>query len=130
MEHVNQPHEQIGLLMGEVDGGTVIVTDAVRGEGSADNAHSTFSPQSLAKVANDLVTGKLNGRIVGWYHSHIGIGVFMSDVDIKTQTILQQFSEYIISLVIDSKSGEFAVYTYSQPFGLVQIPEQLLEYQN
>jgi proteasome lid subunit RPN8/RPN11 len=128
MEHVNQPYEQIGLLIGEVNGGMVIIKDAIRGEGSADSHHSIFSPQSLAKVANDLISGKLQGRIVGWYHSHIGCGVFMSDVDVKTQMILQQFSEYVISLVIDSKSGEFAVYTYSQPFGIVQIPEQLLDF--
>ncbi len=127
LEHVNKPYEQIGLLIGEVNEGTVVVKEAVRGEGFADDFHSLFSPQSLARVANDLVTGKLNGRIVGWYHSHIGCGVFMSEVDIRTQLVLQQFSQYIISLVIDAKNGEFATFTYLQPLGIIQIPEELID---
>jgi proteasome lid subunit RPN8/RPN11 len=122
MSHVSRPYEQIGLLIGDVNGGTVIVKDAVKGEGSAGNSHSAISPESMAKVAHAILTGRLNGRIVGWYHSHVGCGVFMSEVDVQTQLVLQQFSQYVISLVIDSKTGELAVFTYSQPLGMIQLP--------
>ena len=125
MEHIDKPYEQIGLLIGEVNGGTVIVKDAVRGEGSAGGSYSAISPESMAKVAHAILTGKLNGRIVGWYHSHIGCGTFMSDVDVQTQLVLQQFSQYVISLVVDSKTKELAVFTYTEPLGIVQLPIEL-----
>ncbi|MEM2962112.1 MAG: Mov34/MPN/PAD-1 family protein [Candidatus Bathyarchaeia archaeon] len=126
MRHVSRPYEQIGLLIGEVNGGTVIVRDAVRGEGSAGNSHSTISPESMARVAHAILTGKINGRIVGWYHSHVGCGVFMSNVDVQTQLVLQQFSQYVISLVIDSRTGELAAFTYNQPLGVVQLPIEFI----
>ncbi|MGC8961096.1 MAG: Mov34/MPN/PAD-1 family protein [Candidatus Bathyarchaeia archaeon] len=126
IQHVNRPYEQIGLLIGEVNGGTVVVRDAVKGEGSAGNCHSAISPESMAKVAHAILTGRLNGRIVGWYHSHVGCGVFMSNVDVQTQLVLQQFSQYVISLVIDSKTGELAAFTYNQPLGVVQLPIEFI----
>ncbi|MEM2123055.1 MAG: Mov34/MPN/PAD-1 family protein [Candidatus Bathyarchaeia archaeon] len=122
MNHVSRPYEQIGLLIGDVNGDTVIVKDAVKGEGSAGNSHSAISPESMAKVAHYILTGRINGRIVGWYHSHVGCGAFMSGVDVQTQMVLQQFSQYVVSLVIDSKTGELAVFTYTQPLGIVQLP--------
>ena len=122
VSHVSKPYEQIGLLIGEIKGNYIMVSEIFEGEGFADDSRSILSPNSMAKLANDLLSGKMSGQIVGWYHSHIGCGVFMSDVDIQTQLILQQFSRYIISLVIDAKTGDLSVFTYTQPYGIVSIP--------
>ncbi len=119
-----KPYEQIGLLLGGLAGDVLRVDDAIKGEGSADGSTSIFSAQSMAKIAQEIMMGKIQGSIVGWYHSHIGCGVFMSEIDVKTQMKLQQFSPYIIALVIDPMANEFGIFTYLTNIGIVQVPEE------
>ncbi len=61
---------------------------------------------SIAIIADQLLTGRLKGNIVGWYHSHTSGGLFFSETDISTQKKLQQFSSLITGLVVDSRNGE------------------------
>lgn len=124
--HTDKPYEQIGLLLGRLEGNELKVTDAIQGEGEADGLTSTLSTQSLAKIAKEIMIGKTQGNIVGWYHSHIGCGIFMSDLDVQTQMKLQQFSPYIIALVIDPTANEFGIFTYLTNVGVVQLPEEYI----
>jgi len=39
--------------------------------------------------------------VIGWYHSHPGLEVFMSGTDIRTQRIQQQFQDPYLAIVID-----------------------------
>jgi proteasome lid subunit RPN8/RPN11 len=126
ISHTRKPYEQIGLLLGGLEGGELKVTDAIEGEGEADGLTSIFSAQRMAKIAQEMMMGRIQGSIVGWYHSHIGCGVFMSDLDVQTQIKLQQFSPYIIALVIDSVLNEFGVFTYLTNLGVVQLPEEYI----
>jgi len=48
---------------------------------------------------------------VGWYHSHPGYGIFMSNVDISTQTRLQQFSQYVTAMIIDPSTDQVGFFT-------------------
>jgi proteasome lid subunit RPN8/RPN11 len=43
---------------------------------------------------------EIDGLIIGWYHSHPGYGIFMSDTDIQTQSRFQQFSDNVVALVL------------------------------
>jgi proteasome lid subunit RPN8/RPN11 len=123
-EHTNKPYEQIGFLIGELGQEGLVIRNAICGEGDASGCCSIISAECLAKIADEIVSGRTNGRIVGWYHSHIGAGVFMSETDIQTQLRLQQFSPYVVALVIDTVAREFGVFSYEPPQGLVQIPEE------
>ena len=114
--------EKIGLLIGTMAQDGLWVTDAVGGHGPAHSTGTVLLPQALARVADDIIKGKIGGTIVGWYHSHVGHGIFLSNVDIDTQLKLQQFSPYVVALVIDPTVNQFGVFMYDPRFGLVQLP--------
>ena len=94
--------EVAGLLIGERKDEVIIVKDIVGWEGISGKADRVIIDSSfLARVADDIVKGRIRGRIVGWYHSHPGLGVFMSVDDLKTHQTLQQFDPNIVSIVVD-----------------------------
>ncbi|MEM2942818.1 MAG: hypothetical protein QXT81_05300 [Candidatus Bathyarchaeia archaeon] len=121
------PYEQIGLLIGEMINGQLMVTDAINGTSSASRSLSVLSPEILAEVADDIINNRISGRIVGWYHSHLGSGVFMSPIDIETHAKLQQFSNHVIALIVDTSVNQFGVFTFDpQLGGLTQLPEEYI----
>ena len=124
--YVDKPHEQIGLLIGRFEGGELVVTESINGTCEADKTCSVFSQDLLAEVADDIVNGRLDGSIVGWYHTHLGGGIFMSSVDIDTQCNLQQFSKFVISMIIDTSTHQFGVFVYDVQLGPVQIPSDMI----
>ena len=69
-----------------------------------------FTPEGLNQVARELDSQDRAYVIVGWYHSHLDLGVFMSDRDLRTQR--GGFPHpHQVALVIDpmrSKAGAFA----------------------
>lgn len=103
-------NEVIGLLLGTVEKDIVIIEDSVSGEQEAGNMHASLSPSAIAKISDRILTGELGGRIVGWYHSHPGFGVFMSPTDISTQSNFQQFSDKVTAMVVDPIGDEFAFF--------------------
>jgi len=124
---MNVPYEQIGLLIGELSNGQLMVTDAISGTSSASRSLSVLSPEVLAEVADDIVNNRIAGRIVGWYHSHLGSGLFMSPIDIETHSKLQQFSNQVIALIVDTSVNQFGIFTYDpQLGGLTQLPEEYI----
>jgi len=129
-DHVGSPLEQIGLLMGRMDGNALWIASAIRGDSQWDGDrehYSVLSPGFLAKVADGIISGRLPGRIVGWYHSHVGQGVFMSDVDLQTHLRLAQFSPYVVSMVIDSRTFEYAIYSLSPDGSLLEARPESIE---
>ena len=78
-------------------------------------------PDKLARVADDIVRGKIEGRIVGWYHSHPGYGIFMSEIDMNTQGKLLQFSPFIIALVADPEINQFGIWALEPDEGVVLV---------
>jgi proteasome lid subunit RPN8/RPN11 len=65
------PHECCGVLLGQVDGDTRIVTSAVRaGNTRTDSAHNRYNidPKDLIRIQRE---GRNRAEdIVGFYHSH------------------------------------------------------------
>ena len=78
-------------------------------------------PDKLARVADDIVRGKIEGRIVGWYHSHPGYGIFMSETDMTTHGKLLQFSPFIIALVADPEINQFGIWALDPEYGVTQV---------
>jgi proteasome lid subunit RPN8/RPN11 len=126
MDHLKSAPEEevIGVLIGRMNDQVLIVQDAVSGEGLREEKKVVLPGESLAKIADDIVKRKVEGNIVGWYHSHPGYGVFMSEVDKDTQSKLNQFSPYIVALVSDPSTGEFKFFAQDEKSRSVQpIPD-------
>lgn len=109
------PHEQGGLLLGEVyaergeptGARAVRVTQAVPAQ---DFASSGFALRMASSVWNQA-RARLEPRelIVGWYHSHPGLGAFFSDTDRRTQAAFFPHP-YSVGWVVDPVRGESAVF--------------------
>ena len=103
--HVNQKgksdEEIVGVLTGRVVGNTIVIEEALSGRPSYSGlTEVALDSKNLAEIVDSIMKEGKRQNIVGWYHSHLDLGVFLSDVDVKTQITLQQFS-YVIALVVD-----------------------------
>jgi len=118
-------NEIVGLLLGRLEGNTLIIENSITGESSAAPHRVSLSPSALAKIADGLLTGLIKGNIVGWYHSHTLGGLFFSATDIETQRILQQFSKLIVGMVVDTLTGEVGVFRVDSRTGeAVRVPAE------
>jgi proteasome lid subunit RPN8/RPN11 len=123
---VNRPFERIGLLMGTLHDSSLWVNSIIPGDTEVSEVSCAFPPDLLAQVANDIIEGRIDGRIVGWYHSHPGHGLFLSQTDVQTHLHFCQFSPYAVSLVADPKAHEFGIWIYENGAGVVQLPSSLI----
>ncbi len=98
--------EIVGLLIGRLRDGAILIEDSVTGESTSGPHRVVLSSMAIAKIADAMMTGRLKGNIVGWYHSHTEGGLFFSETDIETQRKLQQFSALITGMVVDAGTGE------------------------
>jgi proteasome lid subunit RPN8/RPN11 len=77
-------HSEIcGVLIGDASDGTTRISARIAGEGAAQGgAHVTFTQDTWEYIykVKDAQFSTLS--IVGWYHSHPGFGIFLSDYDL------------------------------------------------
>ena len=107
------PEECGGLLLGEVfaDGDdparsrAVLVTQAIAAEGFASTAISLRMSSDVWERARGRL-GPLE-LVVGWYHSHPGLGAFFSATDRRTQRAFFPHA-YSVGWVVDPSSDESA----------------------
>lgn len=96
--------EVMGLMLGKVDGDTMIVMDAfalpVEGTETRVNAQAAAYEYMAAYTESAKLVGRLENAI-GWYHSHPGYGCWLSGIDVGTQMVNQQFQEPFVAIVID-----------------------------
>jgi proteasome lid subunit RPN8/RPN11 len=95
--------EVSGLLLGRRLDGNVI-EQFVSGDQVSKPYYTRLQTDFLAWVASQVSSGKL-GEVVGWFHSHPGIGLFLSSVDEKTLRTLQGFCHEAVAMVIDPLSS-------------------------
>ncbi|MCK4789596.1 MAG: Mov34/MPN/PAD-1 family protein [Desulfobacteraceae bacterium] len=105
--------EVCGVLVGDVceddKGLFVCVKASIRGKSAQqDRAHVTFTQETWNAIHKEKDRNYSKQQIVGWYHSHPGFGVEISDMD---RFIHENFfsSETQIALVTDPLGGEVAI---------------------
>lgn len=105
--------EICGVLVGEVceddEGLFVCVEAAIRGKAAQQqNAYVTFTQETWNAIHEEKDRNYPKLRIVGWYHSHPGFGVQLSDMD---RFIHENFfsSKTQIALVTDPLGGQVAI---------------------
>lgn len=98
--------EQGGILFGNayedpIYGIYVEITAAIPAPATiGTGAHLEFTPESWLRIMDYAKHQHPQENIVGWYHSHPNIGVFMSGTDMKTQQAF--FSHpWCLSIVCD-----------------------------
>ena len=99
-----------GFLIGLLAEDGLKVTHAVPArEAVGSAAQLTFPPEAWTAVLATIEERNQGERLVGWYHSHPGHGVFLSAYD---EFIQAQFfpEEGQIAIVIDPQTGEEGVF--------------------
>lgn len=108
--------EVMGLLLGRIyaddDGEYAVVEEAVTSKLESDRVMVRFDREDMGALVDAIDNMSPDTDIVGWYHSHLGYGCFMSETDVKTQDGL--FGGACgFALVVDPKIKEIAVFDSS-----------------
>jgi proteasome lid subunit RPN8/RPN11 len=79
--------EVCGILVGNVyrdeDKPFVHIEAAIRGNhATSKSAQVTFTADTWTSIQQILETSHPDKRILGWYHTHPGYGIFLSDMDV------------------------------------------------
>ena len=78
----NSKTEVCGVLVGSDSDGVTSIDACIAGENATQGgAHVTFTQDTWEHIYKVKDRDYPNERIVGWYHSHPGFGVFLSDHD-------------------------------------------------
>lgn len=93
----------------------------IRGTPAAGrNAQVTFTSETWALINQTMDTRYPDRRIVGWYHTHPGFGIFLSEMDLFIHRNF--FSEpWQVAYVDDPKGGDRGVFVW-QNDSLVREP--------
>jgi proteasome lid subunit RPN8/RPN11 len=112
----NPEVEVCGVVVGTVfDDGQCpwgFVAANIRGNyASGRNAQVTFTSQTWTDIHQQMETRYPKQRILGWYHSHPGFGIFLSGMDIFIHENF--FAEsWQIAFVDDPKSGDRGLFVW------------------
>lgn len=105
-----------GILVGQVlrdECGAYVVVDTTIDALHAEEkgAELTITHATWAHVHDQMDTVHKGKKIVGWYHTHPGFGIFLSDRDLFIQ---QSFFNlpFQVALVYDPKSREHGLFTW------------------
>ncbi len=80
--HSSMKAEICGVLLGAERNGTTEITAAIAGANAEEGgAHVTFTQETWAHIYKIKDRDYPEERIMGWYHSHPGFGVFFSEHD-------------------------------------------------
>ncbi|MFX1294111.1 MAG: Mov34/MPN/PAD-1 family protein [Promethearchaeota archaeon] len=93
--------EVIALIIGKIDKNNVIISEIIPIT-SGSNEEVEFKDEDYAKAAKiNSEAAKRKEFIIGWYHTHPGIGLFLSATDILNQVGYQSLNESAIAVVFD-----------------------------
>ncbi len=124
--------ELCGVLVGETcrdaRGFFLLVTGAIEGEGANNyGSQVTFTHQTWNHINAVKDREHPKSRIVGWYHTHPGFGVFLSSMD---SFIQENFfnQPYQVAIVIETKQDKLGCFAWvdgkSEPLRRLWIGER------
>jgi proteasome lid subunit RPN8/RPN11 len=114
--------EMGGILIGHIDnnGNNVVVCGFFPEQREASSGYCEFdgSFSAIAAAACDLANQRCGGehtpelRIIGWIHTHPGLDIFLSGIDISTFKELRNMSyeRRTVAVVVDPLLGEHGVF--------------------
>ena len=108
--------ELCGVLIGEVrfdvSGNYLYVCGSIRGEKAKNSGvNVSFTPETWDYIHEVREEKYPDYSIIGWYHTHPGFGIFLSDMDKFIQDYF--FNQpYQIALVVDPKASLNGIFTW------------------
>lgn len=123
----NPEVEVCGVLVGNIyrdaNGPWCSVEANIRGNyASGRNAQVTFTSETWTHIHQQMDDKYADKRILGWYHTHPGFGIFLSEMDVFIQDNF--FSElWQIAFVDDPKGGDRGSFVWREG---VPVREQYL----
>jgi proteasome lid subunit RPN8/RPN11 len=108
--------EICGVLVGDVyhdaEGPWCSVTANIRGNhASGRNAQVTFKAETWTDIHQQMEQRYPKQRILGWYHSHPGFGIFLSEMDVFIQHHFFS-APWQIAYVDDPKGGDRGLFVW------------------
>jgi proteasome lid subunit RPN8/RPN11 len=108
--------EVCGVLVGEgyrdAQGPFVFVEGCIRGEHAVSHAAQvTFTGETWSHVFDQLDNALPHLRIMGWYHTHPGFGIFLSKMDLYIHENFFSTPEQL-AFVYDPQSGEEGIFLW------------------
>jgi proteasome lid subunit RPN8/RPN11 len=110
--------EVCGVLVGNVyhdDRGPYLYVEAsIKGDHAAGKtAQVTFTAETWNHINDELEKNHPGKKILGWYHTHPGFGIFLSEMDLFIQNNF--FPEpWQVAYVYDPKSGEDGTFVWKR----------------
>ncbi len=107
--------EVCGVLMGQIYrdeiGPYLLITDAIRGRQARQKAGQvTFTHSTWEYIHKETDKQRYaDKRIVGWYHMHPGLGVFLSEVDLFAHRSFFN-AAWQVAIVIDQKVKKTGIF--------------------
>jgi len=82
----NQNHEVCGVLVGDLfsddKGHYLSIKFSIEGKHASHNlSQVTFTPKTWEHIQSTMDLHYVSHKIVGWYHTHPGFGIFLSRMD-------------------------------------------------
>jgi proteasome lid subunit RPN8/RPN11 len=116
--HERTDVEICGVLAGNTyrdeRGGFVYVEASIRGQHAGSHeAQVTFTAKTWNHIHNELDRNYPDLRILGWYHTHPGFGIFLSDMDLFIHENFFGAPEQL-ALVYDPLSGEEGLFVWRE----------------
>ncbi|MBI3099023.1 MAG: Mov34/MPN/PAD-1 family protein [Planctomycetes bacterium] len=110
--------EVCGVLVGRLlqdEGGPFLEIEAViRGEHAASQgAQVTFTHETWNHIHNEMDRRFQNRRIVGWYHTHPGFGIFLSEFDLFIHRSFFN-APFQVAFVFDPRSGDEGFFCWKE----------------
>jgi proteasome lid subunit RPN8/RPN11 len=110
--------EVCGVLVGNVyhdaSGPYLYVEASIKGENAAGKtAQVTFTAETWNHINDEMERHYPGKKILGWYHTHPGFGIFLSEMDLFIQNNF--FPEpWQVAYVYDPKSGEDGLFVWKK----------------
>jgi proteasome lid subunit RPN8/RPN11 len=116
-----------GMLVGQAyqspDSGLFVVVEGVLEADHIDHSpvHLTFTSDALTDMLDRLEEMHPGRQIVGWYHTHPGLTIFLSSMDVWLHTHFFP-QPWLVALVVDphNNHGGFFTYNADEPGSLDQ----------
>ncbi len=110
--------EVCGVLVGDccrdAFGPFLHIEAAVRGTAAASKGTSvTFTADTWTQIQNEMDAKYPGQKIVGWYHTHPGFGIFLSDMDVFIQENFFNLP-WQTALVFDPLSGDEGIFVWRE----------------
>ncbi|HEY3396698.1 MAG TPA: Mov34/MPN/PAD-1 family protein [Armatimonadota bacterium] len=116
--YTDTEHECGGVMLGEkLEGetGALVLVEAVIAGAHNDNRRGsvTFTHETWEQINQEKDQKYSNLRMVGWYHTHPGFGIFLSDYD---QFIQRNFFDlpWNVAFVLDPLSGDSGAFGWAE----------------